>query len=906
MKRSRRSQVAVWAVICLTAELALAQATPPPAGLGPPSASGSEGGVVGAPIDATTLSKLPKLIKPAEAAYPKEAEAQGIQADVLLLLDINAEGKVDAVGISEPADPPGMGFDEAAAAVAHQFEFEPVELNGKSIAVQVPFRYKFRLKPKVEPAPVPTPQPPPTATPGAAANPAKKAVVNLRGALIERGTRLPLGGVVVTVFREQAAGPVGFEATSDADGNFQFYDLAPGEWKLLIEPPGYYPFRTTEDVRVGEVVTVKYHVEKGTYNPFDVTITGSRPRKEVSRTVLTAAEIEKIPGAFGDPLAVITNFAGVARADPGELIVRGSAPEDSRIFVDGSQVPLIYHFGGLRSVIPTGMLDSIEFYPGNFAAMYGRATGGVVDVRIKQLRPKKIGGYLDVSILDTALYLEAPIGDNAAIAIGARRSYIDVLLNAVVSSDDIDLVTAPRYYDAQLLLNYRPTPKHDLRAFVFGSDDRLKILFSNPADLDPGLSGNEFSISTSFYRSLLTYRYVPSSDFENTIRVSQGRDWLNFRVGQLHAKLNLYSAQVRESARQKLTDGLAMTVGTDVAFSKADLDLRIPLQNSEGNPAESKLDDTASTRVEGKATYSPALYVEAEIEPGQGFLFVPGVRADHFGFSKQAVVQPRFTGRWQFAEQFALKGGVGLFAQDPQFLEVDETFGNPDLEPEQATHYSVGLEYKPRPHLTLDWTGFYKRLANLVSPTDSLSTENGTTQALRYDNNGSGRVYGFELVARHDLHDGFTGWVSYTLSRAERLDSGSRERRLFDFDQTHILTVVASQALPKNWQIGSRFRLVSGNPETPVIGAVYNASRDQYEPTYGAVNTGRTGMFHQLDVRVDKSWIYDSWKLTAYLDIQNIYSRANPEGVEYNFDFSQSKTSRGLPLLPILGVRGDF
>ena len=110
-------------------------------------------------------------------------------------------------------------------------------------------------------------------------------------------------------------------------------------------------FRTTETITAGERTDVSYYVERASYNPYDVTVTASRPRKEVSRTVITAAEIETIPGTFGDPLAVIQNFAGVARAEfgTGQIIIRGSAPEDSKVFIDGITVPNVYHFGGLFS-----------------------------------------------------------------------------------------------------------------------------------------------------------------------------------------------------------------------------------------------------------------------------------------------------------------------------------------------------------------------------------------------------------------------------------------------------------------------------------------------------------------------------------------------------------------------------
>jgi TonB family protein len=858
-------------------------------------------------IEAGKLSKVPKQIKFVEAEYPKEAAAKGIEAEVVLLLDINAEGKVDQVGIAQPADPPGMGFDEAALAAAQQFEFEPAEMDGKKIAVQLSYRYKFKLTAK---PPQPTaPAAPTVATPAPPPAPARQPVANFLGVLRERGTRLVMPGVLVTVFREEEGKPVGFEATSDAGGNFELFDLPPGDWKVLIEAPGYYPFRTTETIVAGEAVRVTYYVEKGSYNPYDVTVTATRPRKEVSRTVIGAKEIDKVPGTAGDPLAVVQNFAGVARAPiNGLLIVRGSAPEDTRVFVDGAEVPFIYHFGGLRSVMPIGLLDAIEFYPGNFSPLYGRATGGIIDVQIKRLQPKKVGGYADVSLLDTSVYLEAPLGEKGAIALGGRRSYIDFIINAAVPDDaGVSLVTAPRYYDYQLLGNYRPAAAHDIRALVFGSDDRLKLLFQNPAEVDPALTSNSFGAASTFYRSIVSYRYVPGDRFENTFRVSQGRNWLNFRAGQLLFDLDLYTSQLRDTVRQKVNDYVSLTYGADVLFGKADVHIRAPLPPKEGEPpSNTDLSKTISTDHEGLALWSPAGFLEAEVRPAPGLLVLPGLRVDHFQRIHQTVPQPRLTARWQLGERLTFKGGVGLFVQEPDFDETDEAFGNPDLKAERALHTSGGVEVKPRPWITLDATGFYKGLDNLVSRSDALVMRDGMIRPLGYDNNGRGRVYGLELVARHELAHNFTGWLAYTLSRSERTDSGANETRLFDFDQTHILTVVASYLLPRNWQIGTRFRLVSGNPRTPVAGGVFNASTDRYDPTYGGVNTARNGAFHQLDLRIDKRWIYKGWMLNLYLDVQNVYNRQNPEGLQYNYNYRLSDIQQGLPVLTILGIRGDF
>jgi len=869
----RRSALVLWVVV-LWARTSQAQPADPEPDREPDPA-----------IEAAALSKTPKLVTFVPAEYPPRARKERIEAEVVLLLDIDVEGKVAAVAVAGPAAPPGLGFDEAAAAAAKQFQFEPAEQEGVPVAVQVSYRYRFTL-------------PPPS-------------VINFAGVLRERGTRLPMAGVVVTVFRDGGASPIGFEATTDASGAFHFYDLAPGQWNVSIEVPGYSDYRAVEKITPGEAIQTTYYVERASSNPFDVTVTAPQPRREVSRIALSAQEIDKVPGAAGDPVVVVQNLAGVARAQQssGEIVVRGSAPEDTRVFVDGAEVPLIYHFGGLRSVLPVGMLDAIEFYPGGFSPYYGRATGGIIDVQVKRLQPKKIGGYVDVSLLDTGLLLQVPLEDKGGIAISGRRSYLDAVLPALMPAS-IAMVSAPRYYDLQLLANYRPAPSHDVRALFFGSDDRLELLFENPADVDPQFAGNALAASTTFVSSLLTYRYVPSERFENAVRVSYGRSWQDVNAGQLLVDLTVDTVQLRDTARHNFGPRWVLTYGLDVLYQKATTNLVIPRPPQEGEPPGSfdPFDpDNAITVNDRDASWSPAAFVETEIPAFAGLRLLPGLRVDYFQRLKQAVAQPRLTARWELGGGVTAKGGIGLFAQQPTPIELIENLGNPALAAERALHYSAGLEYQPRPWITLDATGFYKQLSDLVSSTDAIvMEENGAVRPLIYDNEGIGRVYGGELVARHALASNLSGWLAYTLSRAERRDSGGADMRLFDHDQTHIFTAVASYALPGNWQVGGRFRFVSGNPITPIVSAVYDASVDRYQPVYGQVNSSRNIPFHQLDLRVDKRWVFQTWMLNAYVDVQNAYNRANPEGMAYSYDFRQSRPQQGLPILAILGARAEF
>jgi TonB family protein len=855
----------------------------------------------GPSVEADQLSKLPKLTKPAKVEYPKQAIGKAEEVEVKLLVDLDDAGAVTGAAVIAPEKPTGLGFEDAALTAAYDLAFEPAELAGKPVAVQI--NYVFKFIPPKPPAPAPEP-----AKQAEAPKPKPAPVENFTGTLVERGTRLPLGGVLVTVYRSEGEQPVGFETTTDATGAFHFYDLEPGTWKVRIEPSAYYPVRTSEEIAKGERTTVKYYVERGSYNPFDVVVEAKREKKEVSRTVIEAAVIEKLPGAMGDPLAVVQNFAGVARAQAGsgQIMIRGSGPYDTAYFVDGTTIPNVYHFGGIRSVLPTGMIDSLQFYPGNFSPYYSWVTGGIVDLDVKKLKPKRTGGYLDLNLLDGGFYLEIPLGQKAAVALAARRSWIDVIINAALPSDlPVTGLQLPRYYDYQLLANYRPAPAHDLRLFVFGSDDRFALITKNGGAGGSIAVGNQFQFATSFWRALATYKYIPNDHFENTFRISQGRDVQNIEFFSFVLDMTVDITHVRDTARYEWSKRLALSVGVDGGYGRVSGVWNVPYPPQEGQTLDvGSLTNVLHQELSGSNYYMGGAFAELELKPLPGWLVLPGIRCDYLSHTSQFVVAPRFTTRYDLSNKLTFKGGVGLFYQPPDISQTDKIFGNPALQAEYAIHYSAGVEWKPYKHILLDATGFYKDLRHWISTTQA--SLDGDRSAPRYDNNGKGRAYGLELVAKHELTKRFVGWLAYTLMRSERMDSGTTDWRLFQYDQTHILTLVASYQLPRNWQIGTRFRYVTGDPTTPVIGSNFDSSLNAYQPIYSTKYSTRVPSFHQLDIRLDKTWIYNKWIFTAYVDLQNVYNRSNPEQTQFNYNYQKSQNTPGFPIYPIIGLRGEL
>ena len=172
---------------------------------------------------------------------------------------------------------------------------------------------------------------------------------------------------------------------------------------------------------------------------------------------------------------------------------------------------------------------------------------------------------------------------------------------------------------------------------------------------------------------------------------------------------------------------------------------------------------------------------------------------------------------------------------------------------------------------TMEVTGFFVGRRTVSPPLSRRPVLSGSTT----------RNYGLELLIRKPLTRRLYGWVAYTLMRSDITiePRGDAPGGTFpaDFDQRHNLAVVASYKLPRNWQIGGRFRLVSGSPYTPVLGSLqYDGS---FIPIDGEVNSARFPPFHQLDLRVDRRWIHQRLSVTTYLDVQNVYNRANVEAL---------------------------
>ena len=869
------------------------------------------------PAPQPTLTAKPELIRAVPPVYPPEAAKAGLEASVPVQIHIDAKGDVTQVDIPEPV---GNGFDEAARAAALQYKFKPAEFDGKPGPIVIATRINFVLEEvevPVEPPgrevpdePDQTGAPDPAATGPPSHGGDYRQPISIEGVALERGTRKPLAGIIVSITE------LGIDAVSDERGRFYFHGIKPGSYKLLAVGEGYDRFRRDLEVRAGEAVDIRVYIRPRGGNPYQTVVEGEREVLEVTRRKLERSQLTTVPGTFGDPIRVIQTLPGLARTplSTGFLLIRGSNPDDSGVFIDGHRVPQLFHFLGGPSILNAEFLDKIELYPGGFPARYGRSIGGVVSVETRSAKSDGVHGSADIDLLDSGAYVRTSVGKNGAVAVAGRRSYLNFLLPAFLPEQDAGdvLIVVPVYFDYQARYDHDLGAEGRASVFAIGSGDRLDVLSANQEDEEFFNLNSEIN----FFRIIGSYKRPITDQIELTISPAWGRDSILFEGSQMDGQAPAISFEARQNvvsyrmgARGRLNERMFIDTGIDIESRVTTYEAFAP--NDIGIEADS--DDVnleSEDIIRSTDAYQYGLHADVAVDLDK-LRVIPGVRFDGnlLGGHHRVSVDPRIVARYKLHPAWVAKGYVGVFHQPPQPEALDVDFGNPELGVERAIHYGLGAEWQPAQHWKIDGEVYYIDRQNQVGFTNDLRMDpaTGELERINFLNTRVGSTYGFEVLIKREVTRNMFGWLSYTLSRSVTTrDPAETKEVLTPFDQTHNLNAVFSYKLDSGWELGARFRLTTGRPDTAVIGGTFDADEGAYDPVEGEFRAVREATFHQLDVRAEKTWVFDTWRFGTYLDVQNLYNAENPEATQFDYRFRESAPVRGIPILPTIGVRGRF
>lgn len=834
-----------------------------------------------------TKASLPQPTFIPAAPYPPEALKAGLGSDVLLQLTVSEEGTVTDAEIAETG---GEEFDKAALQIAPSFIFSPaLDDKGRPQTARILYRYTFQI----EAAPI----------------------IHVQGIVLAAGIRKPVAGARLQVQRDGL--PTRY-AETDTNGAFRFADLDPGEWTLSATLDGFQPEIVQIEVRADAVTQVKlYPVQDRPWLDSDVNATievvAQRVAPEITERVLSAEDIRYLPGTNGDVVRAIQNLPGIARPplNIGQLIIRGTSPEDSRYYLDGMKIPIVFHFSGLSTVINGDSIQEVAFLPGNYGARYGRSLGGAVDIRVKSALPERSNGYASIDLFQATAFVEQRIGQNTALTISGRRSYFDAILNPILNGMGDVKVQAPRYYDFQTRVLHTSKKLGTFDMFFLASDDRFRFL--GPAEENE--DGEEertvaAGLTTAFQKARLLWTQELKKGWRSETALIIGPERQTFEFGGTG---EAYEKNLGAAFRQELYRGvpggqrLGWRLGLDVLGGQERYLYDVPVGPAAGADADAP--------EQGESWYlAPAAYVEPTIRFGPVDLRA-GIRLDGWVLEQgiaSYTLDPRFGLKWEATPSTTLKASVGKFSQFPSIRQALNVADKTDrLKPQYSIQSSLGFEQRILPELSVETTLFYNHLTQLVvGREDAFRFFSGPPPVGPFDtepyaNEGIGRVYGLELLVKLQT-DRVVALLSTTFGNSSRVDREGDVTELFPYDQPFVVNVLGSYKLPKRWRIGARLRVSAGNPYTPVNNRVYNLNQRTFIPVYGERDSARLPAFWSIDIRFDKDYVFRKWTLTTYLDLQNAANTQNVEVMGWTYDFGEEDVVTSIPITPAFGFRGEW
>lgn len=888
--------------------LALAQEPAPPTA--PPAEVPEELPVV----------EQPSIVTYVEAPYPEEAKAQGLEAGVPLRITLSATAEIENVEVLAAQ---GHGFDEAAVDAVLAMTWAPARTAEGPVAVVIDFTYHFVLRPE-------TPEPGPAAAP--------ELPVNLEGQILEMATRAPLPDVQVAVVGTDLA------TATDAEGRFALRGVPAGEATLHLVRVGHVADDRAVEIVEGEVTSLKLWMRAEAYRENEVVGLYDRVKDEVTRRTISIEEVKRVPGTFGDPVRIVQTLPGAARTPfgTGLLVIRGADPEDSGVYIDGIRIPIIYHLTGTTSVIQPDLIESVDYLPGGYGVQYGRTMGGTVDVKTRTDFDDDGVLLWGTDILDSQVLYQGKLGrqKNQGLAVGVRRSYIDVFIPFLVPKES-GFVIQPRYWDYQLKWAPALDARTEVSAFFYGFDDVLRA--GTPPDVAQGPDADtqgDLAIRYNSHRLVLRVVHPVSDTLALELLPSIGIDAADTSLGTEFGLANTnYISELRAQLQWKPHPVVEVVPGIDFLGGYWTFDFVSAVSIA---TFDDPLAEREPVGFDGYGTFwSPDPFLKANLRPLGGsdrWLVTPGVRFLLFTLdanggiagdedlptSVSTAIDPRVLTRYEVVpERSAVKASTGLYHQPPQPFEAIGVGTEATVGFERSWSTSVGWEQRFGEAIEVDVDLFYRRMDRLVVY-DEAWTGYGSNP---FFNGGDGRAYGLEVIARHEPVGRLFGWISYTLSRATRrdpfacdpeeggVDRGPENLLLgtggcwypFDFDQTHIFSAQAGYDLPRDFGVSVQVQHVTGNPSDAFDAGVYDADADFYNGfQVGGWNGERLPPYFQTSVRFDKLWTFRRWQLETYVDLLNAVRGVNPEFTIYNYDYTEYAYVRGLPFIPNVGLEAKF
>ena len=715
-----------------------------------------------------------------------------------------------------------------------------------------------------------------------------------------------------------------------SSNGYGFYSLQADKGKITLQVDyiGYEQKVITLNLTTNTTLDILLSEKRQTLSEVVVSSTKANQRivsTEMSTEKLTAKDIKQIPMVLGeaDVIKSIQLLPGVSAPNEGSggFNVRGGSADQNLILLDEAIVYNPSHLFGFFSVFNADALKDATIYKGGIPSKYGGRLSSVLDIRMREGSNKKFSATGGIGLLSSRVTLETPLGKvhengaNGSMLISGRRSYADIFLplfpDTTINRNKL------YFYDLNFRSNYRLSTKD--RVFLSGyfGRDRIDVPngFGNSwGNITGTLRWNHLFSSKLFMNVSTIYsnydyeiKFYPGNSFKWQSSLSN----LNFK-----ADFDYYANEKHNikfglgSIYYTFNPGNITPFGSKSSLVATNNPLKYALENYAYLQDDYKINSNLSVMYGLRIANFAQLANESipVYNNDQPVVFNPTINnyqkgtVKSYNKSKRNTwlnnsygLEPRINVNYQISESASIKTGYNRMFQyihllstatSPTPLDIytpSSSFIKPQISDQIASGYFKNIKDNK---YELSVEGYYKWMQNQFDFIDGASPLlNNSPETILL--NGSARSYGLEFMVKKG-EGRFTGWISYTLSKAERKTPGinggrginNGEYYATNYDKPHNLAVTANYKLSEKWSFSANFIFQSGRPIT------YPESKYTFNglsvPEYSERNAHRLPAYHRLDVsatlkgkeskRLKSQWVFG---------IYNIYNRQNAANITF-------------------------
>lgn len=646
---------------------------------------------------------------------------------------------------------------------------------------------------------------------------------------------------------------------------------------------------------------------------------------------LRPATIKALPslGGEADVIRTLQLMPGVKSGteNASGLFVRGGAPEENLVLLDGVPIYKPTHLFGFLSIFNTDILNNVELSKGGFKARYGGRLSSVLNINMKNGNIKKNSLSVSLSPLVSKILVQGPIKkDKGSFIISYRRSFTDLYLDKWRVTDTYYGKDSSKsrfnFYDLNAKFNYKLNKNNRIFLSVYNGSDKYnreqiqrdstlqwRSIYDNALSYSNQLaSGRWQKIFNNKIISNVTLaysRYRTNTFLENSIIYNTPDIFQYDQQAEINDKILKADVSYFMNKNNTIRFGLGATNHT---FKPENTFRR----------ATGVLDSTQRS-IEKTIGNELNAYVEDEWQ-WKRLQINGGLRTTFYNVNSvtYSSFQPRLEMQYAIHRKWSLGGSYTQMAQFLHLITNSNIGGAPtdlwilpteNIKPQRSRQFEARLNYNLSKNWNFNLEVYHKKLSQLIAYKEGASLTQNSIDAVEKITTGSGESQGIEFFVRKTKGK-TTGWVGYTLSKSTRqfdqINNGIEFP--YKYDSRHDASIAIMHSFSPRLSISSSWVYSSGTPISIPTGR-YAVGMNQGQifsqnRYFGERNNSRLQSYHRWDLNINYA-IPTHWgQHSFHFNIYNIYNRFNTVYISRHlqvFDnklFEEYKENALFPIIP--------